>query len=169
MKFESANLLSTLNSHRNDPAVCFALSPLRILSLLNEQSHTASKAIRSEYNEFVKAMSKLANSRVNKDVHSYAITLISLIDPSAHEAVLKCLDFTVRLRIKYVPLDETLLSFIEVLIQWYAGNGYIPICGELTNNLILKSEKENANNIMRHRSLVTAVLSVGFLQNPERK
>lgn len=160
MKVEAANLLATLNSHRNDPAVCFALSPLRILSLLNNQGLTASKTIRSEYNEFVKAMSKLANSRVNKDVHSYAITLISLMDPSAHDAVLKCLDFTVRLRIKYVPLDETLLSFVDVLIQWYAGNGYIPMCGELANNLILKSEKENADNIMRHRSLVTAVLGI---------
>lgn len=160
MKVEAANLLATLNSHRNDPAVCVALSPLRILSLINDQGHTASKTIRSEYNEFVKAMSKLTNSRVNKDVHSYAITLISLMDPSAHEAVLKCLDFTVRLRIKYVPLDETLLSLVDVLIQWYAGNGYIPMCGELTNNLILKSERENTDNIMRHRSLVTAVLSI---------
>lgn len=160
MKYNSANLLASLNSHRNDPTVCFALSPLHILSLANKQSNNTSKAIRSEYNEFVKAMSKLANSRVNKDVHSYAITLLSLMEPSAHEAVLKCLDFTVRFRIKHVPLDETLLSFIDVLIQWYAGNGYIPVCGELANNLILKSERENADNIMRHRSLITAVLSI---------
>lgn len=160
MRFESTNLLATLNSHRNDPTVCFALSPLHILSLLDEQSHTASKAIRSEYNEFVKAMTKLANSRVNKDVHSYAITLISLMDSSADHAVLKCLDFTVRLRIKYVPLDETLLSFIDVLIQWYSKNGYVPICSELVSNLIQKSEKDNTENIMRHRSLVTAALSI---------
>lgn len=160
MKFESANLLATLNSHRSDPTVCFALSPLQILSLVYGGGNTNAKAIRSEYNEFVKAMSKLTNSRANKDVHSYAITLISLMDPSAHETVLKCLDFTVRLRIKYVPLDETLLSFLDALIQWYAGNGYIPMCGELINNLILKSERENIDNIMRHRSLVTAVLSI---------
>lgn len=160
MKIEYANLSTVLNSHRHDPSMCLALSPLQILSLVNGQAHIDPKAIRSEYNEFVKAMSKLANSRVNKDVHSYAITLISLLDPSAYETILKCLDFTVKFRIKYVPLDETLLSFINVLIQWYAKNGYVPICSELVSNLIQKSEKDNTENIIRHRSLVTAALSI---------
>lgn len=160
MQFESASLLATLNSHRNDPTVCIALSPLRILSLVNGQAHTDTKVIRSEYNQFVKAMNKLASSRVNKDVHSYAIALISLLDPTAQDTVLKCLDFTVKLRIKYVPLDEELLSVTDFLIHWYAQNGYTPVCGELVSNLIQKSEKDNTANIMRHRSLVTAALSI---------
>lgn len=157
MKIEHTNISAALNYHRHDPAAHFAL---RLLSLSNGQGNTDPKVVRSEYNEFVKAASKLANPRVGKDVHSYAVTLISLIDPSAHESILKRLDFTVRLRIKYVPLDETLLSFVDILVQWYAKNGYIPVCGELVSNLIQKSERDNNADIMRHRSLVTTVLSI---------
>lgn len=160
MKIEYTNISAALNSYRHDPVAYFALSPLQLLSLINGQVHADLKIFRSEYNEFVKAMNKLAYSHVSKDVHSYAVTLISLIDASAHESILKKLDFTVRLRIKYVPLDETLFSFVDVLVQWYAKNGYIPVCGELVSNLIQKSEIDNNSDIMRHRSLVTAILSI---------
>ncbi len=160
MKNEHTNFTAEIKSHKRDPMALFALYPLQILLLVNGHIPASTKVIRSEYSEFVRAMRNAGKIRIGRDTHSYAVALISMIDPSAQETLLKHLDFTVRIRGTYTPLDDILLSLINLLIRWYAKNGYAQICDKLISNLVQKSEEENSADIMRHRAVLTAVLNV---------
>lgn len=160
MNIEYSHISRELNSMEHDPAAKLSLLPLRILSVANEPGRENTKNIRNDFNELVKVVKQVVRSHAGIDYFSSAAKLISLIEPTMCELALRQLDFTIRMRIKNKALDDVILFIVDTAIQWYAQNNYIGTCGDLIANLIRVSEQESNDSIMRHRSLITAALSI---------